>query len=50
MFGQHTEKRRHLFSRGFYFTDRKVDGMAFPFYDLWKQEHIADFTLFVHPK
>ena len=50
MLEQHTEKREYLFSRGFYFTNRKVDVMAYPFYGLWKQEHIADFTLLIHPK
>lgn len=50
MLEQHTEKRKYLFAYGFYFTDQKVDTMAYPFYGLWKQEHIANFTLLVHPK
>lgn len=30
MLEQHTEKRKYLFAYGFYFTDQKVDTMAYP--------------------
>lgn len=42
--------RDKLFTRGFFFTDDKVDDIDYPFYGLWKKEIISDYTLMVSPK
>lgn len=42
--------RDALFARGYLFTDAKIDGNAFPFYEEWRTEKICRYSLLVHPK
>ena len=44
------ELRDKLFARGFLFTNATVEADSYPFYGIWKEEYIGNYSLFVSPK
>lgn len=45
-----TKYRTSLFCRGFIITDAKPDYTNYPFYGLWKQTKIGEYTAWVNPE
>lgn len=39
--------RKKLYAMGFIFTDNEVDTTEYPFYDMWREQHIEAYTLMV---